>query len=81
MRIVFMRCRRLPLHSADHETLHAEKECVDWPPAVYGLSSFDGIKAGAVADAGATPQEFGAFIKAEHTRWADIVKTANLALN
>ncbi len=23
----------------------------------------------------------GAFIKAEHTRWADIVKTANLALN
>ena len=33
------------------------------------------------APAGNSPQEFGAFIEAEHTRWADIVKTANLALN
>ncbi|ARP99152.1 Bug family tripartite tricarboxylate transporter substrate binding protein [Pseudorhodoplanes sinuspersici] len=30
---------------------------------------------------GNSPQEFGAFIKAEHARWADIVKTANMALN
>jgi len=30
---------------------------------------------------GSSPQEFGAFIKAEHSRWAEIVKTANLVLN
>lgn len=30
---------------------------------------------------GNAPAEFGAFIKAEHSRWAEIVKTANLAIN
>lgn len=30
---------------------------------------------------GNAPAEFGAFIKAEHGRWAEIVKTANLAVN
>jgi tripartite-type tricarboxylate transporter receptor subunit TctC len=30
---------------------------------------------------GNSPEEFGAFMRAEHRRWADIVKTANLVLN
>lgn len=30
---------------------------------------------------GNAPAEFGAFIKAEHGRWAEIVKAANLAIN
>ncbi len=30
---------------------------------------------------GNAPAEFAAFIKSEHGRWADIVKTANLAIN
>ena len=30
---------------------------------------------------GNAPAEFGAFIAAESKRWADIVKTANIAIN
>lgn len=30
---------------------------------------------------GNTPEEFGGFIRAEHRRWADIVKSSNLVLN
>ena len=30
---------------------------------------------------GNSPEEFGAFMKAEHRRWADIITSANLVLN
>jgi tripartite-type tricarboxylate transporter receptor subunit TctC len=46
----------------------------------------DAVVRSRLANEGATPvgnapAEFGAFIKAEHGRWAEIVKTANLAVN
>jgi tripartite-type tricarboxylate transporter receptor subunit TctC len=46
----------------------------------------DAVVRSRLANEGATPvgnapAEFGAFMRAEHNRWAEIVKTANLAVN